>query len=277
MPDPQPEPDATEAEDTPPPEPAELGRTAPNKDGRTYPHGTVTAYNLGGCRCQHCRDACARYRAPVERTAKTTRVTVASDERSTPTDTSPAAGSPNTSGHPPSPPPASTSRPRPRPTPRPRLLAARRRRRHPNRQRTPRPRQPAHHREIPAHPARHRRNRPRRAPPHQGADDPVGAKGSVARRPRPEGPNAREAIQRPADAPTPTHDGISEVAGKIAAMDRFVMRSPVADDHQVMQPAVDLIATHSQVSGTMRERRVRTGDPQRGQIPRGHQIAPEPE
>ena len=63
MPTPQPEPDATEAEDTPPPEPAELGRTAPNKDGRTYPHGTVTAYNLGGCRCQHCRDACARYRA----------------------------------------------------------------------------------------------------------------------------------------------------------------------------------------------------------------------
>jgi integrase len=64
MPEPEPEPDAVAAaDDAPPPEVTELGRTEPNKDGRTYPHGTVTAYNLGGCRCQHCRDACARYRA----------------------------------------------------------------------------------------------------------------------------------------------------------------------------------------------------------------------
>jgi site-specific recombinase XerD len=63
MPAPEPELDAAAVEDAPPPDLAELGRTEPNEDGRTYPHGTVTAYNLGGCRCQPCRDACARYRA----------------------------------------------------------------------------------------------------------------------------------------------------------------------------------------------------------------------
>ena len=60
---PEPEPDPAQAEDAPPPGLDELGWTEPNKDGRTYPHGTVTAYNLCGCRCQHCRDAFARYRA----------------------------------------------------------------------------------------------------------------------------------------------------------------------------------------------------------------------
>jgi len=65
MPTPEPEagPIPTAADDPPPPDPADLGRTEPNKDGRTYPHGTVTAYNLGCCRCDHCRAACARYRA----------------------------------------------------------------------------------------------------------------------------------------------------------------------------------------------------------------------
>jgi len=63
MPVPEPEPDAATADDANPPEIGEPGWTEPNQDGRTYPHGTVTAYNLGGCRCQHCRDACARYRA----------------------------------------------------------------------------------------------------------------------------------------------------------------------------------------------------------------------
>jgi integrase len=64
MPAPQPEPDpVATAEDALPPNLAELGRTDPNKAGRTYPHDTVTAYNLGVCRCQHCRSACARYRA----------------------------------------------------------------------------------------------------------------------------------------------------------------------------------------------------------------------
>jgi integrase len=64
MPTPGPEPElVAAADDAPPPGLAEAGQTEPNKDGRTYQHGTVTAYNLGGCRCQHCRDACARYRA----------------------------------------------------------------------------------------------------------------------------------------------------------------------------------------------------------------------
>jgi site-specific recombinase XerD len=52
---------------TPPPDNAsvtdELGRTVPNATGRTYAHGTMSGYNLGHCRCPHCRDACARYRA----------------------------------------------------------------------------------------------------------------------------------------------------------------------------------------------------------------------
>jgi len=65
--------------------------------------------------------------------------------------------------------------PVPRPPPRPRLLASRRRRRHPNRQSTPRPRQPPHHREIPPHPARHRQHRTRRTPAHPKAHIAVGS------------------------------------------------------------------------------------------------------
>ena len=65
--------------------------------------------------------------------------------------------------------------PVPRPPPRPRLLATRRRRRHPNRQSTPRPRQPPHHREIPPHPARHRQHRTRRTPAHPKAHIAVGS------------------------------------------------------------------------------------------------------
>jgi site-specific recombinase XerD len=55
--------DATPIDDTPPPNPDELGRTAPNAGGRTHQHGTLTGYSLGGCRCDHCRSAYARYRA----------------------------------------------------------------------------------------------------------------------------------------------------------------------------------------------------------------------
>ncbi|MGH8862865.1 MAG: tyrosine-type recombinase/integrase, partial [Jatrophihabitantaceae bacterium] len=39
------------------------GRTEPNQHGRTYPHGTLTAYTLGRCRCLHCKTAFATYRA----------------------------------------------------------------------------------------------------------------------------------------------------------------------------------------------------------------------
>jgi integrase len=45
------------------PDPQSLGRTPPNEKGRTYHHGTLSAYQLGKCRCDHCRDAVAAYRA----------------------------------------------------------------------------------------------------------------------------------------------------------------------------------------------------------------------
>lgn len=41
----------------------DLGRTEPNATGRTYRHGTLTAYNMAPCRCHHCRSAYASYRA----------------------------------------------------------------------------------------------------------------------------------------------------------------------------------------------------------------------
>ncbi|WP_112139152.1 tyrosine-type recombinase/integrase [Glycomyces dulcitolivorans] len=48
------------------PEPIELppglGRTEPNAKGRTYRHGTTSAYSAGKCRCEHCRKAAAMYR-----------------------------------------------------------------------------------------------------------------------------------------------------------------------------------------------------------------------
>jgi integrase len=40
-----------------------LGLTEPNESGRRYRHGTLTGYGAGKCRCRHCRDACAIYRA----------------------------------------------------------------------------------------------------------------------------------------------------------------------------------------------------------------------
>jgi site-specific recombinase XerD len=39
-----------------------LGRTAPNERGRSYKHGTMSAYTAGRCRCVHCRTAMADYR-----------------------------------------------------------------------------------------------------------------------------------------------------------------------------------------------------------------------
>ncbi len=45
------------------PDPETLGLTEPNEHGRRYRHGTPTAYGLGKCRCQRCRDAVASYRA----------------------------------------------------------------------------------------------------------------------------------------------------------------------------------------------------------------------
>src|SRR5664279_1726876 len=128
MPAREPESDAAEADDTPPPDLTELGRTDPNRLGRTYPHGTVTAYNLGGCRYRHCRDACARYRAQRRADGK--------DDRR-------VGRRINTDGHirrrwfaqyiwkPRGCCWARHQRSRSQPTPRPRLMAARRRRRQP--------------------------------------------------------------------------------------------------------------------------------------------------
>jgi integrase len=45
------------------PDPDTLGLTDPNEKGRQYRHGTLSAYQLGKCCCQHCRDAVAVYRA----------------------------------------------------------------------------------------------------------------------------------------------------------------------------------------------------------------------
>ena len=63
MPTPGPVIDAATVDDTPPPTTDELGLTEPNAAGRTYQHGTLSGYSLGGCRCTHCRGAYARYRA----------------------------------------------------------------------------------------------------------------------------------------------------------------------------------------------------------------------
>ncbi|WP_375504807.1 tyrosine-type recombinase/integrase [uncultured Jatrophihabitans sp.] len=43
--------------------PAPGGLTEPNAAGRTYRHGTITAYNMAPCRCAACRGAYATYRA----------------------------------------------------------------------------------------------------------------------------------------------------------------------------------------------------------------------
>jgi integrase len=45
------------------PNPDELGLTLPNVKGLQYKHGTLTGYNAGPCRCEHCRTAYASYRA----------------------------------------------------------------------------------------------------------------------------------------------------------------------------------------------------------------------
>ena len=45
------------------PNPDLLGRTAPNTAERTYRHGTLSAYTAGRCRCTHCKNAFAHYRA----------------------------------------------------------------------------------------------------------------------------------------------------------------------------------------------------------------------
>lgn len=45
------------------PNPDDLGMTLPNSKGLQYKHGTLSAYNAGPCRCEHCRATYAFYRA----------------------------------------------------------------------------------------------------------------------------------------------------------------------------------------------------------------------
>lgn len=45
------------------PDPDSLGMTEPNEEGRSYRHGTLSGYAAGKCRCRHCKDAYAIYRA----------------------------------------------------------------------------------------------------------------------------------------------------------------------------------------------------------------------
>jgi len=45
------------------PDPSALGFTKPNSADRQYRHGTMSGYNAGKCRCRHCKDAAAIYRA----------------------------------------------------------------------------------------------------------------------------------------------------------------------------------------------------------------------
>jgi integrase len=45
------------------PNPDQLGLTPPNDVGRQYKHGTLSGYGACKCRCEHCRAACAIYRA----------------------------------------------------------------------------------------------------------------------------------------------------------------------------------------------------------------------
>jgi integrase len=52
------------------PDPAALGLTEPNGQGRRYRHGTTTAYGAGRCRCRHCKDAIAHYRAARRQAGK---------------------------------------------------------------------------------------------------------------------------------------------------------------------------------------------------------------
>jgi len=45
------------------PDPDTLGLTDPSPTGRQYRHATLSGYTAGKCRCRHCRDAYAIYRA----------------------------------------------------------------------------------------------------------------------------------------------------------------------------------------------------------------------
>ena len=63
FPQPQPQGSAIRRRPAELPDTLALGFTEPNSAGRRYRHGTLTAYQAAPCRCQHCKDAVAAYRA----------------------------------------------------------------------------------------------------------------------------------------------------------------------------------------------------------------------
>jgi len=67
------------------PDPLTLGFTEPNDKGRSYRHGTLTAYQAGRCRCEHCKNAVSAYRAERRANGKDDprppRVTATDDDR----------------------------------------------------------------------------------------------------------------------------------------------------------------------------------------------------
>lgn len=52
------------------PDPDTLGLTEPNASGRRHRHGTLSGYQLGRCRCEHCKNVVAAYRAERRATGK---------------------------------------------------------------------------------------------------------------------------------------------------------------------------------------------------------------
>jgi integrase len=80
----------------------QLGLTGPNEAGRQYPHGTLSAYTAGKCRCPYCRAAFAVYRAQRRAdgkdTPRRTHPVGHGCATSTPMGISPATGGATTSG-----------------------------------------------------------------------------------------------------------------------------------------------------------------------------------
>jgi hypothetical protein len=105
--------------------PVDLGLTEPNAAERRYRHGTLTGYNPGGCKCEHCRGAYATYRAERRAAGKDLHPAPRTTRSHTTDGHIPRSWYANTSGHPPSTPPPSASESSPTTSARPRILAPR--------------------------------------------------------------------------------------------------------------------------------------------------------
>lgn len=121
-----------------------------------YRHGTLSGYSAGKCRCQHCKDIYADYRARRREAGKDSR----GRRRTINTDGHiPGLGSVTTSGSQRSKRPTSASTSAPTTSATPTRPGSWRRSRPPGREGTPRPRQHHDYREVPAHSPRRRRLR----------------------------------------------------------------------------------------------------------------------